>query len=60
MSSVDLRIADSIATITLRTARARNAIDVTVVREMHGVLDQIRRSLETPTTDHTDDTEKGI
>ena len=27
---------------------------------VNGVLDQIRRSLETLTTDHTDDTEKGI
>ena len=27
---------------------------------VNGVLDQIRRSLEPPTTDHTDDTEKGI
>jgi len=43
MSSVDLSIANSIATITLRAARARNAIDVTVVREMHGVLDQVQK-----------------
>jgi len=27
---------------------------------VNGVLDQIRRSLEPPTTHHTDDTEKGI
>jgi len=27
---------------------------------VNGVLDQIRRSLETPTTDHTDDTDKKV
>lgn len=43
MSSVDLRIANSIATLTLQTARTRNAIDVTAVREMHRALDQIQK-----------------
>ncbi len=43
MSSVDLTITDSIATITLRSASTRNAIDITVVREMHHVLDQIQK-----------------
>jgi enoyl-CoA hydratase len=43
MSSVDLRIANSIATITLQAARTRNAIDINTVRELHGVLDQIQK-----------------
>jgi 2-(1,2-epoxy-1,2-dihydrophenyl)acetyl-CoA isomerase len=43
MSSVDLRIANSIATITLQAARTRNAIDVNTVRELHRVLDQIQK-----------------
>ena len=43
MSSVDLTITDSIATITLQSASTRNAIDINVVREMHHVLDQIQK-----------------
>jgi 2-(1,2-epoxy-1,2-dihydrophenyl)acetyl-CoA isomerase len=43
MSSVDLTISDSIATITLQSAANRNAIDINVVREMHHVLDQIQK-----------------
>ena len=43
MSSVALAIADSIATITLRSVANRNAIDINVVREMHQILDQIQK-----------------
>jgi 2-(1,2-epoxy-1,2-dihydrophenyl)acetyl-CoA isomerase len=43
MSSIDLGIANSIATITLQAARTRNAIDLTMVREMHRVLDQVQK-----------------
>ena len=43
MSSVALAIADSIATITLRSVANRNAIDINVVREMHHILDQIQK-----------------
>jgi 2-(1,2-epoxy-1,2-dihydrophenyl)acetyl-CoA isomerase len=43
MSSVDLHIADAVATITLRAPRTRNAFDVTMVREMHRALDQMQK-----------------
>ena len=43
MSSVALAIAESIATITLRSVANRNAIDINVVREMHQILDQIQK-----------------
>jgi len=44
MSAVDLKIADQIATIVLRSAATRNAIDIKAVREMHCALDEIQKS----------------
>jgi len=43
MGSVHIETANSVATITLQAAKTRNAIDVTMVREMHRVLDQIQK-----------------
>jgi 2-(1,2-epoxy-1,2-dihydrophenyl)acetyl-CoA isomerase len=44
MSEVSLEIADHVATITIRSARNKNAIDLNVVRQMHRVLDAVRRA----------------
>jgi 2-(1,2-epoxy-1,2-dihydrophenyl)acetyl-CoA isomerase len=46
MSEVSLAIADHIATVTIRSAATRNAIDIDVVRQMHHVLDEVRRAGE--------------
>ena len=43
MSTVRVEIADSVATITLQAPKSKNAIDVTMVREMHRALDQIQK-----------------
>jgi 2-(1,2-epoxy-1,2-dihydrophenyl)acetyl-CoA isomerase len=44
MSSVDLTITDHIATIVLRSVATKNAIDINVVRKMHGALDEIQKA----------------
>lgn len=43
MGHVQVGISDSVATITLQAPATRNAIDVTMVREMHRALDQIKK-----------------
>jgi 2-(1,2-epoxy-1,2-dihydrophenyl)acetyl-CoA isomerase len=43
MSSINLAIADSIATITLQEPRTRNAFDINMVREMHRTLDRVQK-----------------
>lgn len=43
MGSIRIETTDSVATITLQAAKTRNAIDVTMVREMHRVLDHIQK-----------------
>ena len=43
MGSIRLEIANSVATITLQAPKTRNAFDVTMVREMHRILDHIQK-----------------
>src|ERR1700759_2351799 len=43
MGSIRIETTNSVATITLQAAKTRNAIDVTMVREMHRVLDHIQK-----------------
>jgi 2-(1,2-epoxy-1,2-dihydrophenyl)acetyl-CoA isomerase len=44
MSAIDLTIADHIATIVIRSATTRNAIDIEAVRHIHGALDEIQKA----------------
>jgi 2-(1,2-epoxy-1,2-dihydrophenyl)acetyl-CoA isomerase len=44
MSAVELTIADHIATIVIRCATTKNAIDLNVVRQIHGALDDIQKA----------------
>jgi 2-(1,2-epoxy-1,2-dihydrophenyl)acetyl-CoA isomerase len=44
MSAVDLTITDHIATIVIQSPATRNAIDINVVREMHGALDKVQKA----------------
>jgi 2-(1,2-epoxy-1,2-dihydrophenyl)acetyl-CoA isomerase len=46
MSEVSLEIADHIATVTIRCAATKNAIDINVVRQMQRALDEVRRAGE--------------
>jgi 2-(1,2-epoxy-1,2-dihydrophenyl)acetyl-CoA isomerase len=43
MGTITIDIANSVATITLQAPKSRNAINVTMVREMHRVLDQVQK-----------------
>src|SRR3954471_8891081 len=43
MGSIRLETANSVATITLQAPKTRNAFDVTMVREMHRILDHIQK-----------------
>ena len=43
MSAIELKIADYIATIVIRSASTRNAIDLNAVRQIHGALDEIQK-----------------
>ena len=43
MSNLSVSIADSIATVTLQRPTVSNAIDITIIRAMHLVLDQIQK-----------------
>ncbi len=44
MSAIDLTIADHVATIVIRSATTRNAIDISAVRQIHGALDEIQKN----------------
>jgi 2-(1,2-epoxy-1,2-dihydrophenyl)acetyl-CoA isomerase len=44
MSAVELTVTDHIATVVIRSAATRNAIDIDVVRRMHGALDEIQKA----------------
>jgi 2-(1,2-epoxy-1,2-dihydrophenyl)acetyl-CoA isomerase len=43
MSAIDLTIADHVATIVIRSAATKNAIDINAVRQIHGALDEIQK-----------------
>jgi 2-(1,2-epoxy-1,2-dihydrophenyl)acetyl-CoA isomerase len=44
MSALNLTISNHVATLVIRSAAARNAIDIHVVREMHHCLDEIKKA----------------
>jgi len=44
MSALDLTITNHVATLVIRSAAPKNAIDIQVVREMHHCLDEIKKS----------------
>jgi 2-(1,2-epoxy-1,2-dihydrophenyl)acetyl-CoA isomerase len=44
MSAVDLTITNHVATLVIRSAAPKNAIDIHVVREMHHCLDEIKKA----------------
>ncbi len=44
MSALDLTITDHVATLVIRSAAPKNAIDIHVVREMHHCLDEIKKA----------------
>jgi 2-(1,2-epoxy-1,2-dihydrophenyl)acetyl-CoA isomerase len=44
MSVIDLTVTNHVATLVIRSAAARNAIDIQAVREMHHALDGIKKA----------------
>jgi 2-(1,2-epoxy-1,2-dihydrophenyl)acetyl-CoA isomerase len=43
MSTLSVAVADGIATLTIQRAAVSNAIDISVIRALHGALDQIQK-----------------